>query len=157
MLRHTTRTGRFIKRKRRRLMPKRKSSTIVFMNNSAVLTDKAPKVVGPYSQAVIAGDFIFCAGQIGIDPTTNALVDGGIEKETVQVMKNLEAVLAAAGSDFSKVVRAELFLADMADYAKVNELYGGYFMTAPKPARHTVAVAALPKGARIEISLIATL
>ena len=120
-----------------------------------VQTDKAPKAVGPYSQAIVYGDLIFCSGQVGIDPQTNNLVEGGIEKETTQVLKNLAAVLEAAGTNKEKVLQTEIFIANIADYAKVNELYGQFFNVAIKPARATVEVSKLPKDALIEISCIA--
>lgn len=120
-----------------------------------IKTKNAPAAVGPYSQAVKAGEFIFCSGQIGLDPKTNNLATGGVEKETKQVLKNLSQVLKAGGSSFKDVVRADIFLTDMNDFSKVNEIYAGYFTDEPKPTRQTVAVAALPKGAKIEISCIA--
>ena len=122
----------------------------------AISTDKAPKVIGPYSQAVSvpAGRLLFCSGQIPLDPASGNLVDGDIQKQTERVMANLEAVLAADGMAFANVVRTTIFLADMNDFAKVNEVYGRYFKDAP-PARATVQAAALPKGARVEIDCIA--
>jgi 2-iminobutanoate/2-iminopropanoate deaminase len=120
----------------------------------AVETADAPKAIGPYSQAIIADDFVFVAGQIGIDPKTGNLVAGGVEAETAQVLKNLEAVLKAGKSDFDGVVKATIFLADMNDFAKVNEIYARYFK-APFPARATVQVARLPRDARVEIELTA--
>jgi 2-iminobutanoate/2-iminopropanoate deaminase len=119
-----------------------------------VSTDRAPKAIGPYSQAVRANGFVFLSGQIPLDPATGQMVEGDVVAQTKRVMLNLEAVLAAAGSSFDKVVRATIFLADLGDFAKVNEVYGGYFASEP-PARATVQVAALPKGARVEIDLIA--
>jgi 2-iminobutanoate/2-iminopropanoate deaminase len=116
-------------------------------------TKKAPKAVGPYSQAIVVHGFIYCAGQIGIDPKTNELVDG-LEKQTHQLFSNIKAVLEEAGSDLDHVVKTTIFLKDIADYAKVNELYGTYF-TIHKPARSAVAVASLPKDALIEIEVIA--
>lgn len=121
----------------------------------SIYTDKAPKVVGPYSQAIATEQFIFCAGQIGIDPQTGELVEG-IENQVKQAMSNLQEVLKAAGSDFSHVVKTTLFLKNMSDYVKVNELYGGYFSDI-KPARSAVEVASLPKGALFEIEAIASL
>lgn len=120
-----------------------------------VFTKNAPSVVGPYSQAIEANGMLFCAGQIGIDPSTNNLV-AGIENQTHQVMKNIQAVLEAGGASLNDVVKTTIFLANMADYAKVNELYGTYFIE-NKPARSTVAVAKLPKDALIEIEVIAAL
>ena len=115
-------------------------------------TDKAPKAVGPYSQAIIADNFIFCSGQIGIDAATGRLVEG-VENQARQAMKNISAVLAASGSSIKKVVKTTIFLADINDYKKVNEIYGSYFKN-HKPARSTVQVAALPLGARVEIEVI---
>lgn len=120
----------------------------------AVETTDAPKAIGPYSQAVVADDFVFLAGQIGIDPKTGNLVEGGIEAETEQVLKNIEAVLKASKSDFDNVVKATIFLADINDFAKVNEIYGRYFKQ-PFPARSTVQAAKLPRDARIEIEVTA--
>lgn len=120
----------------------------------AVETADAPRAIGPYSQAVIAGDFVFLAGQIGLDPKTGNLVEGGVEAQTEQVMKNLEAVLRASKSDFDNVVKATIFLADINDFAKVNEIYAKKFR-APFPARSTVQAAKLPRDARIEIELTA--
>lgn len=119
-----------------------------------VESEKAPKVVGPYSQAIEAGGFVFCSGQIGLD-AKGALVAGGVEVETKQALGNLTAVLAAAGCDFSSVVSATIYLKNMEDFATVNEIYGKAFAQEPKPARVTVAVAALPKNALIEISCVA--
>lgn len=119
----------------------------------SVYTDKAPKVVGPYSQAIEVGGLVFCAGQIGIIPKTGELAVG-IEKQTNQVLKNLEAVLEEAGADKNSVVKTTIFLANMKDYVKVNELYGKFFAE-HKPARSTVAVSHLPKDALIEIEATA--
>ena len=124
------------------------------MAHSVVSTDQAPKAIGPYSQAVVAGDLIFASGQIPLDPATQALVTGDIRAQTERVMENLGAVLEAAGAGFENVVKATIFLADLADFATVNEIYGKRFPRSP-PARSTVQVAALPKGARVEIDLIA--
>jgi 2-iminobutanoate/2-iminopropanoate deaminase len=116
-------------------------------------TDKAPKVVGPYSQAIMKGDMIFCSGQIGIDPQSGELVEG-IENQTKQVMKNLEQVLIASGATFQQVVKTTIFITDMNNYTTVNEAYASFF-SEHKPARSTVAVAALPKAALVEIEMIA--
>ena len=116
-------------------------------------TDKAPKVVGPYSQAIAADNFIFCSGQIGIDPNVGKLVEG-IENQTKQVMENLKAVLEESGSSLDKVVKCTVYLADINDYVTMNGIYGKYF-TDHKPARAAFAVAALPAGALIEIEMIA--
>ena len=124
--------------------------------HKALATEKAPKAIGPYSQAIsVTGSrMVFCSGQIPLDPVTGNMVEGDIQKQTEQVMQNLLAVLAADGLDFSSVVRTTIFLADMNDFAKVNEVYGRSFKDAP-PARATVQAAALPKGARVEIDCIA--
>jgi 2-iminobutanoate/2-iminopropanoate deaminase len=119
-----------------------------------ISTADAPTAIGPYSQAVAAGGFVFLSGQIPLDPATGQLVTGDIESETRQVMKNLAAVLAAAGTSFERVVRATIYLTDLADFAKVNAIYGAAFPAAP-PARATVQVAALPRGARVEIDMLA--
>jgi 2-iminobutanoate/2-iminopropanoate deaminase len=119
-----------------------------------VVTEKAPKAIGPYSQAVKAGGFLFCSGQIPLDPTTGDLVDGDIAVQAGQVMANIAAVLTAAGLDFGCVVKSTIFLADLADFAAVNEVYGRRF-TGDPPARSTVEVKGLPKGARVEIEVIA--
>jgi 2-iminobutanoate/2-iminopropanoate deaminase len=120
----------------------------------AVETAAAPKAIGPYSQAIVAGDLVFVSGQIGLDPKTGNLVEGGTAAEAEQAMKNLEAVLKAAKSDFESVVKATVYLADINDFAKVNEIYGRYFK-APFPARATVQAARLPRDARVEIELTA--
>jgi 2-iminobutanoate/2-iminopropanoate deaminase len=116
-------------------------------------TNQAPQAVGPYSQAIHAGDFIYCSGQIGIAPTTNELKEG-IEKQTIQVMENLQAVLQADKARFEHVVQTQIFLKHMSDYATVNKIYATYFQKGP-PARVTVQVASLPKDALVEISCIA--
>jgi 2-iminobutanoate/2-iminopropanoate deaminase len=124
------------------------------MANAIVSTEKAPKAIGPYSQAVIAGDLIFTSGQIPLDPATQQMVTGDIRVQTERVMENLGAVLEAAGTGFDSVVKTTIFVVDMADFATVNEIYGRRFPKSP-PARSTVQVAALPKGARVEIEMIA--
>jgi len=124
------------------------------MSNGIVSTEKAPRAIGPYSQAVIAGDLIFTSGQIPIDPSSQQLVQGDIRIQTERVMDNLAAVLDAAGAGFENVVKATIFVVDLGDFATVNEIYGKRFPRSP-PARSTVQVAALPKGARVEIELIA--
>jgi len=122
-----------------------------------VATDQAPAAIGPYSQAVRAGDLLFCSGQIALDPGSGTLVgDGDIEAETQQVLLNLEAVLAAAGAGFDTVVKTTIYLCDLGDFTRVNAIYGERFADRP-PARATVQVAALPKGARVEIDAIAVL
>lgn len=127
------------------------------MTATAIQTDQAPKAVGPYSQAVIHGNLVFCSGQLGIDPTTNTVITGGVEAQATQTFKNIAAVLKAAGTSLSQVVRVDLFLADINDFAKVNDIYSSFFSTDPKPARQTIQAAALPKGALIEISAIAAI
>jgi 2-iminobutanoate/2-iminopropanoate deaminase len=121
----------------------------------AVDTPSAPKAIGPYSQAIATGDLVFLSGQIGLD-TSGALVDGGITAETHQVFRNLEAVLGAAGTSLSRVVKSTVYLADLGEFATMNEIYAGY-MRQPPPARSTVQVAALPRGARVEIDVIAVI
>ena len=124
---------------------------------SIVSTPHAPAAIGPYSQAVRAGQFVFLSGQIPLDPSSGNMVGGDdVEAQTVQVMKNLGAVLSAAGSSFDQVVKSTIFLTDLGDFAIVNRVYGGHFEGAP-PARATVQVAALPRGAKVEIELVALL
>lgn len=120
-----------------------------------IQTDRAPKAIGPYSQAVKHNGIIYCSGQISVEPRTMNLTGEPVEVQTLQVMKNLEEVLTAAGSSFSNVLKCTLFLADMNDFDKVNDVYSRYFNERP-PARETVAVKALPKNALIEISCIAS-
>ena len=120
----------------------------------AISSPDAPKAIGPYSQAVRAGQLLFVSGQVPLDPATGQLVDGDIAAQTRRVFDNLGAVLKAGGRSFADVVRATVFLADMNDFAAVNEVYGTYF-SEPYPARATVQVARLPKDARVEIDLIA--
>ena len=122
----------------------------------AIATDQAPKAIGPYSQAIIAGNLLYCSGQIPLDPATGALVQGDLAAQTRRVLDNVGAILAAAGTGFDRVVKTTVFLADMNDFAAMNEVYATYF-TPPAPARSTVAAAGLPKGARIEIEVIAAL
>ncbi|MCH9651460.1 MAG: RidA family protein [Deltaproteobacteria bacterium] len=119
-------------------------------------TDQAPAAIGPYSQAVTVGDFLFTSGQIGLDPASGEMVTGGFEAQAQRVLANLEAVLAAAGCTFSDVVKSTIYVADMADFGLLNELYGAA-MGDHRPARSTVQAAALPKGALVEIDLIAKL
>ncbi len=119
-------------------------------------TDKAPKAVGPYNQAIVIDNFVFTSGQVAIDPAEGKLVKGGIKEQTHQVMKNLQAVLEASGINFSNVVKATVFLDDINNFAQVNEVYAEYFTDA-QPARSAVQVAALPLGAMIEIEMIAHL
>jgi len=126
------------------------------MEKIIIQTDQAPAPIGPYSQAVKAGNMLFISGQIAIDPQTNELNNSDLNTETHQVMKNLSAVLAAAGLDFSNVVKTTIFLSDMSLFAAVNEIYGGYF-TGEFPARETVAVKGLPRNVHVEISMIAAI
>ena len=122
----------------------------------AVASDAAPRAIGPYSQAIRAGGFLFVSGQIPLDPATGQMVEGGIDAQTRRVMENLGAVLTAAGASFADVVRTTIYLADLADFALVNEIYGSY-LSSPAPARATVQVARLPRDARVEIDAIAAL
>ena len=117
-------------------------------------TDAAPQVVGPYSQAVRTGDLLFTAGQVPLDPATGKMVEGDITSQVEQVMKNLQAVLAAAATGFEHVVKTTVYLADMADYAGMNEVYGRY-ITTNHPARSAFAVRGLPLGAKVEIEMVA--
>lgn len=119
-----------------------------------IATDDAPEAIGPYSQAVVAGDLVFCSGQIAIDPATGALVEGDVVAQTDRVLRNLRAVLEAAGSSLSQVVKTTVFLADMDDYPAMNETYAGYFGD-HRPARAAVEAAELPKGVAVEIEAIA--
>lgn len=118
------------------------------------MTDAAPRAIGPYSQAVVAGDLVFASGQIPLDPATGEFVSGGVSEQTEQVLKNLSEVLKAAGCELRDVVKTTVFLADMQDFAAMNEVYGRFFKTDP-PARSTVEAAGLPRGARIEIEATA--
>jgi 2-iminobutanoate/2-iminopropanoate deaminase len=120
----------------------------------AIASAGAPKAIGPYSQAVRAGQFLFVSGQIPIDPATGNMIAGDVAAQTRRVLDNVGAVLTAAGRSFADVVRTTVFLADMNDFAAMNDVYGQYF-TEPYPARATVQVARLPKDARVEIDVIA--
>jgi 2-iminobutanoate/2-iminopropanoate deaminase len=124
------------------------------MNKKVITSDKAPKALGPYSVAIRAGDLVFASGQLGLDPTTNNLVEGGIEAETRQSLKNISQVLAASGSGLEQVVKTIVFLKDMSEFPKMNAVYAEFFPENP-PARSTVQVAALPKGGAVEIEAIA--
>ena len=126
------------------------------MSKIAISTTSAPAAIGPYSQAVRVGDFLFTSGQIALDPVKGEIVAGGIEAETRQVLANLGEVLKAGGATWADVAKTTIFLADLADFAIVNRLYGEVAVT-PAPARSTVQVAALPRGARVEIEAIAYL
>jgi 2-iminobutanoate/2-iminopropanoate deaminase len=125
------------------------------MTLDVVATAGAPKAIGPYSQAIAADGFIFTAGQVALDPATGELVAGGIADQTTRALENLRAVLAAAGSGPAQVVKTTVFLADMADFTQMNEVYGRFFGN-HRPARSTVAVAGLPRGALVEIEVIAS-
>jgi len=124
------------------------------MKKQIIATQEAPKAIGPYSQAVRVGDLVFLSGQIPLDPATGQIVVGDSAEQTRRVMENLGAVLRAAGVSFSEVVRSTIYLVDLGQFAKVNEVYESYFPTEP-PARATVQVAALPRGASVEIDMIA--
>ncbi len=117
-------------------------------------TDKAPAAIGPYSQGILSGNLLFTSGQIALDPATGSLVSGGIQAETKQVLENLKAVLEAGGTGLEGVVKTTVFLADLSEFAPMNEVYSAYFSQDP-PARSTVQAAALPRGARVEIEAIA--
>lgn len=119
-----------------------------------VHTPKAPEAIGPYSQAVVHDDIVYCSGQIGLDPETNDFVGDDVESQAKQVMKNLEAVLKAADSGFDKVIKCGIYLDDMSNFKAVNEIYGSYFETDP-PARETVAVKTLPKNCKVEVGCTA--
>ncbi|NTV29404.1 MAG: RidA family protein [Candidatus Omnitrophica bacterium] len=119
-----------------------------------VRTDKAPAAVGPYSQAVITGSLVFCAGQIPLDPATGNVVSGGIEEQTRRVCENIKGVLAGAGTSLNKVVKASVFLKDMNDFAGMNKVYNEYF-TSDFPARSTLQVARIPKDCLVEIEVVA--
>jgi len=119
-----------------------------------ISTDKAPAAVGPYSQAIRAGNFLFCSGQIPIDPSTGQFVEGGVEQQAEQVLRNVKAVLEGAGYSLSDVIKATVFAVNMADFAAVNGVYARFFEKEP-PARSFVEVGALPKGALVEVEVVA--
>ena len=119
-----------------------------------ISTQEAPAALGPYSQAVRVGSMVYCAGQIPLDPKTGEIVSGGIEVQTKRVLDNITAVLKAEGLTFDHIVKTTIFLMDLGDFQKMNEVYGSYFKQAP-PARSTVQVAGLPRGSRVEIEVIA--
>lgn len=126
------------------------------MKKEVILTKEAPAPIGPYSQAIRTGNILFCSGQIPLDPSTNLIVGGGdVKAQTVQVMKNIEAVLKAGGAAFENVVKTTIFLKSMGDFPVVNEIYGAYFKGVA-PARSTVEVARLPKDVLVEIEVLAT-
>lgn len=124
------------------------------MKKEIIKTEKAPAAIGPYSQAVKAGGFIFLSGQIPLDPVSGNIVEGGIKEQTERVMKNLDAVLKEAGADMESVVKTTIYLTNLSDFTVVNEIYGNYFKENP-PARATVEVSNLPKGVEVEIEAIA--
>lgn len=126
------------------------------MPRQSVATDRAPAAIGPYSQAVIAGRMLFTSGQIPLDPASGQLVEGDVAAQARRVFANLRAVCAAAGADFGRVARVGIYLVDLGDFAAVNAVMSEYF-DAPYPARSTIGVAALPKGARVEIDLVVAL
>jgi 2-iminobutanoate/2-iminopropanoate deaminase len=126
----------------------------VALPRQAVATETAPRAIGPYSQAIRAGNLLFVSGQVPIDPATGALVDGDIRAQTRRVLDNIGEILRAAGASYDAVVRATVFLADLGDFAAMNEVYATYFPP-PPPARSTVEVSRLPRDARIEIDVIA--
>jgi len=119
-----------------------------------IQTENAPAAIGPYSQAIKAGGFVFCSGQVALDPQTGQFVAGGVAEQTEQVLKNLSAVLEAAGSSLDQVVKTTVFLADMKEFSAMNEVYARFF-SEPPPARATVAAAGLPRDARVEIEAVA--
>ncbi len=121
-----------------------------------ISTPGAPRAIGPYSQGVKATGFLFTAGQVGFDPESGELVDGGIAEQTLRVLQNIRAILRAGGTDVSAVVKTTVFLVDMADFALMNEVYAEFFGD-HRPARSTVAVASLPRGARVEIEVVAAI
>jgi len=124
------------------------------VEKKVVYTEKAPKPIGPYSQAIISGDFIFTAGQIPIDPKTNQVVQGDIKEQTRQVFENLKAILEEAGATFDDVVKVTVYMKDLSEFPAMNEVYSEYFKSSP-PARTTVEVSRLPRDVKIEIDLIA--
>lgn len=124
------------------------------MGKTIVSTKNAPQAIGPYSQAVVVNNMVYTSGQIALDPATGEMVKGGVEEQTRQVMENLKAVLTDAGASFDKTIKMNIYLKDMNDFAKVNEIYGG-FLNEPYPARATVEVSRLPKDALVEIDAVA--
>jgi 2-iminobutanoate/2-iminopropanoate deaminase len=124
------------------------------MTRHAVTTTGAPSAIGPYSQAIVSGDLVFCSGQLGLDPASGEIVEGGVEAQTERALRNLVSVLDAAGASMADVVKTTIFLADIGDFAAVNAVYARH-MPDPAPARSTFAVGALPKGGLVEIEAIA--
>ena len=125
------------------------------MGAMSISTDRAPKAIGPYSQGIVAGELLFLSGQVPLDPASGSLLKGTVQEEVVRVLENLKAILEAAGSSLDRVVRTTVFLTDLGDFEAMNEVYARYF-GANRPARSTVQVTALPRGARIEIDAIAS-
>ena len=121
----------------------------------AINTDKAPLPVGPYNQAVMVKNTLYISGQVALNPTNNELIKGSIGKESHQIMKNIESILKEAGLDFKNVVRSKIYLTDMSNFSKVNEVYGSYFEKGHEPARTTIEVSGLPLGVDVEIDMIA--
>ena len=146
--------GRQMSKHPRFIVPDRFAVTIGHMKK-IISTNEAPGAIGPYSQAVRTGNFLFCSGQIPLDPKSGQIVSGDIVTQTRRVLDNIGAVLKAEGLNFDNIVKTTIFLADLGDFQTVNEVYGSYFKQAP-PARSTVQVSALPKGAKIEIEAIAS-
>jgi 2-iminobutanoate/2-iminopropanoate deaminase len=126
------------------------------MSKRIIKTEKAPAPIGPYNQAIVAGDFLFASGQIAIDPATNEVIKGSVQDEAHQVMKNIKAILDEAKITFEHIVKTTIFLSDMSLFTEVNEVYGSYF-NGDYPARETVAAQGLPKGVNVEISVTATM
>ncbi|HET6373678.1 MAG TPA: RidA family protein [Candidatus Polarisedimenticolia bacterium] len=125
------------------------------MNRQRITTKEGPSAIGPYSQAIVAGDLVFVSGQIPIDPARGTVIEGDIESQTDRVMKNLDAILKAAGASLDRVVKTTVYLADLGDFEVMNKTYGKYFTAGDPPARATVQVARLPKGVGVEIDAIA--
>ena len=121
----------------------------------AINTNKAPLPVGPYNQAVMVKNTLYISGQVALNPTTNELIQGSIDEESHQIMKNIESILKEAGLDFKNVVRSKIYLTDMSNFSKVNEVYGSYFEKGHEPARTTIEVSGLPLGVDVEIDMIA--
>jgi 2-iminobutanoate/2-iminopropanoate deaminase len=126
------------------------------MERQVVNTEQAPKAIGPYSQGIRVGDFVFCAGQAGLDPMTGRLIEGGVQAETRRVLQNLSAVLEQAGTSLKNAVKTTVFLTDMDEFKAMNAIYAEFFPSTP-PARSTVQVSRLPAGARVEIEVIAVI
>ncbi len=135
-------------------MQNNESKNTLPMSKSVIKTSNAPEPIGPYSQAVLVGNTLYCSGQIAIDPKNGQMVQNNIKEETKMVLENIKALLNEAGMDFSNVVKSSIFISDMNQFSEINEVYGSYF-TEPYPARETVQVARLPKDANVEISIIA--